>query len=127
LEFGRKRYGFALAFVEMCQNRIDGLLQVHYVQLRGRLRNPRKHNCRGICMGQLGLDSWRDQDPSIQAWKNIGCLDKYEVVQRSRVSNDRLHLQAELPVRLAIPFNVFQCVFQFDPVALQKGIDFHPS
>ena len=30
-------------------------------------------------------------------------------------------------MRLAIPFNVFQCVFQFDAVALQKGIDFHPS
>jgi hypothetical protein len=32
-----------------------------------------------------------------------------------------------LPVCLAIPLNVFQCVFQFDAMALQKGIDFHPS
>jgi hypothetical protein len=38
-----------------------------------------------------------------------------------------LHLQAELPVRVAIPLNVFQCVFQFDAMVLQKGMDFHPS
>jgi len=30
LEFGRKRYRFALACVEMCQIGIDGLLQAHY-------------------------------------------------------------------------------------------------
>jgi hypothetical protein len=30
-------------------------------------------------------------------------------------------------VRVAIPLNVFQCVFQFDAMALQKGIDFHPG
>ena len=54
-----------------------------------------------------------------ECWKNIGCLDKYEVVQGSCVSYDRLHLQAELPVRVAIPFNVFQCVFQFVAVALR--------
>ncbi len=28
-------------------------------------------------------------------------------------------------MRLAIPLNVFQCVFQFDAMALQKCIDFH--
>ncbi len=53
--------------------------------------------------------------------KNIGCFDEYEVVQGSCVSYDRLHLQVELPVRLAIALNVFQCVFQFDAMALQPG------
>ena len=33
--------------------------------------------------------------------------------------------QAELPVRLAIPLNVFKCVFQFDAMALQNSVDFH--
>jgi hypothetical protein len=32
LEFGRKGYRFALACVEMCQSRIDGLLRAHYFQ-----------------------------------------------------------------------------------------------
>ncbi len=49
------------------------------------------------------------------------------VVQGSCVSHDRVHLQAELPVRLPIPLNVFQSVFQFDAMALQKSIDFHPG
>ncbi len=30
-------------------------------------------------------------------------------------------------MRLAIPLNVFHCVFQFNAMALQKGIDFHPG
>jgi hypothetical protein len=38
-----------------------------------------------------------------------------------------LHLQAELSVCFAIQLNVFHCVFQFDAMALQKGIDFHPG
>jgi hypothetical protein len=38
-----------------------------------------------------------------------------------------LHLQAELLVRVAIPLDVFHCVFQFDAMALQKGVDFHPG
>jgi hypothetical protein len=59
--------------------------------------------------------------------EELGCLDEYEVVQGSCVSYDRLHLQAELSVCFAIPLNVFQCVFQFDAMALQKGIDFHPG
>jgi len=78
-------------------------------------------------MCQLGLQNGRDQNPSIWARKNIGWLDEYQVVQGSCVSYDRLHLQAELPVRLATPLNVFQGVFQFDAMALQKGIDFHPG
>jgi len=78
-------------------------------------------------MSQLGLHSGRDQNRSIQFWKNIGCLNEHEVVPGSCISYDRLHLQAELPVRVAIPLNVFQCVFQFDAMALQKGIDFHPG
>ncbi len=78
-------------------------------------------------MSQLGLHGGRDQNCSIQVWKYIGCLDEYKVVQGSCVSYDRLHLQAELPVRFAIPLNVFQCVFQLDAMALQKGIDFHPG
>lgn len=40
------------------------------------------------------------------------------------IGYNRLHLQAELPVRVAISLNVFQRVFQFDAMALQKGIDF---
>jgi hypothetical protein len=56
-------------------------------------------------------------------WQNIGCFDEHEVVQGSCISYDRLPLQAESPVRVAIPLNVFQCVFQFDAMALQKGID----
>ena len=51
-------------------------------------------------------------------------MNEHEVVQRSCISYDRLHLQTELPVRVAIPLNVFQSVFQFDAMALQKGIDF---
>jgi hypothetical protein len=31
-------------------------------------------------MSQLGLHSGRDQNRSIQLWKNIGCLDEYEIV-----------------------------------------------
>ncbi|MCU1242106.1 MAG: hypothetical protein JWO71_2832 [Candidatus Acidoferrum typicum] len=37
LEFGGKGYSFALACVEMCQCRIDGLLKAHYFQPLGRL------------------------------------------------------------------------------------------
>jgi hypothetical protein len=77
--------------------------------------------------GELGLHSGKNQNRSIQVWKNIGCLDEYEVVQGSCVSYGRLHLQAELPVCLAILLNVFQHVFQCDAMALQKGIDFHPG
>jgi hypothetical protein len=45
----------------------------------------------------------------------------------SCISYDRLHLQAELSVRFPIPLSVFQCVFQFDAMALQKGIDYYPG
>jgi serine/threonine protein kinase len=48
LEFGRKRYGLAFAFVEMCQSRIDGLLD--YFQPRWRLRNPSTHDSGRGCM-----------------------------------------------------------------------------
>src|SRR5712664_1573498 len=61
LEFGSKGYRFALPCVEMCQCRIDGLLQAHYFQPPGRLRNPRAHNSGRVCMSQLGLHSGRDQ------------------------------------------------------------------
>src|SRR6266481_5882159 len=44
LEFGSKGYRFALPCVEMCHGRIDGLLQAHYFQPPGRLRNPRAHD-----------------------------------------------------------------------------------
>jgi hypothetical protein len=70
--------------------------------------------------GELGLHSGKNQNRSIQVWKNIGCLDEYEVVQGSCVSYGRLHLQAELPVCLAILLNVFQHVFQCDAMALQR-------
>jgi hypothetical protein len=62
----------------------------------------------------LGINGGRDQNRSIWVWKNIGCLSEHEVVQGSWISYDRLHLQAELPVRVAIPLDFFQCVFQFD-------------
>ena len=62
---------------------------------------------------------------SSEVWKNLGCLDEHEIIQGSRISHDRLHLQAESPVRLAIPLNVFERVFQFDAMALQKRINFH--
>jgi hypothetical protein len=78
LQFGRKRYRFALARVEMGQSRIDGLFQAHYFQPLGRLRNPRAHDSWRICMGQLGPHSGRDKSLSIQVWKNAGCLDKYD-------------------------------------------------
>src|SRR6266566_5441731 len=81
LEFGRKRYRFALARVEMRQSRIDGLPQAHYLQPWGRLRNPRAHDSRRVYMSQLSLHRWRDQNGSIQGWKNIGSFDEYEVVQ----------------------------------------------
>jgi hypothetical protein len=80
LEFGRKRYRFALACVEMFQSRIDGLFQAHNFQPRRRLRNPRAQDGGSVCMSQLGLHSGRDQNRSIQFWKNISCLDEYEVV-----------------------------------------------
>jgi len=65
LEFGRKRYRFALACLEMCQSRIDGLFQAHYFQPLERLRNPRAHDSWRICMGQLGLHNGGDKNPSI--------------------------------------------------------------
>jgi hypothetical protein len=95
LQFGRKRIASRSPGVEMGQSRIDGLFQAHYFQPLGRLRNPRAHDSWRICMGQLGPHSGRDKSLSIQVWKNAGCLDKYEVVQGSRISYDRLHLQAE--------------------------------
>jgi hypothetical protein len=80
LELGRKRYRFALTCVEMFQSRIDGLFKAHNFQPCRRLRNPRAHAGRSVCMSQLGLYSGRDQNRSIQFWKNIGCFDEYEIV-----------------------------------------------
>ena len=62
---------------------------------------------------------------SSEARKDHDCLNEYEIVQGSLINQDRLHLHAELPVRLAILLNVFHRVFQFDAVTLQKGINFH--
>ena len=61
-------------------SRIDGLFQAHYFQPCRRPRNPRAHDGGSVCMSQLGLHSGRDQNHSIQFWKNIGCLDEYEIV-----------------------------------------------
>jgi len=70
-------YRFALACAEMGQSRIDGPFQAHYFQPLGRLRNLRAHDSWRICMGELGLHSGRDQNPSIWVLKNMNCLDKY--------------------------------------------------
>ncbi len=65
LQFGRKRYRFAFACVEMGQSRIDGLFQAHHFQPLKRLRNIHAHGSWRICKGQLGPHSERDKNPSI--------------------------------------------------------------
>jgi len=70
-------FRFALACAEMGQSRINGPFQAHYFQLLGRLRNLRAHDSWRICMGELGLHSGRDQNPSIWVLKNMNCLDRY--------------------------------------------------
>ena len=65
LEFGRKRYRFALACIEICQGGFDGLLQAHYFQPFGRLGNPRAHDSGSVYMSQLGCHGGRDDNPSL--------------------------------------------------------------
>ncbi len=102
----------------MCQSGIDGLFQFNYFQPLRTLRNPGAHGRGRVWMCEFDMHGGRDQHPPIQTWKNIGCVDKYKVIQGTCVSYDRLHLQAELPVGLAIPLKVFLRIFQFDAMAI---------
>jgi len=69
-------------------------------------------------MGQFGMHRRGNQYLLIEIGKNFRYLYEDEIVQGSRVSDDRRHLEAKLPVRLPIPLKVFERIFEFDTMLL---------
>jgi len=69
-------------------------------------------------MGQFGMHRWGNQYLLLEIGKNVRYYYEDQIVQGSRVSYDRRHLQAKLPVRLPIPPKVFERIFEFDAMLL---------
>jgi|SRR5580704_1614868 len=67
---------------------------------------------------------WNKYVP-IELRKNVDGFNQDEIIERSCVGDNRRHLQTELAVGLAVAFEVFERIFEFDAVVLEEGVDLH--
>jgi len=74
---------------------------------------------------ELGKYGWRDEDASVEPGEQVDGLNQDKIIERRCIGNNVRHLGPEMAVRLAVAFEVFEGVFQFNAMVLQEGIDFH--